>query len=304
MKGIGMPTPSSGLNKVIKRFFYGVRNSDFVYQNIINRKQVSLYKKLSRGASLSGLQYKIVSELKSDGIATSSFNELFPNLDFNNYLSWIQDNETNLVNKKNKKFLYSYYGTEDSNKPIDLQNPFIQLYLSESLLEVVSTYLGYLPQLFEVYVEKTVPIGDSEPQFSQNWHRDPEEKRTLKVFMYLNDVDENCGPFTYIKKSQPTSNNSYSKLFKQELPWGSYPSEAKVNFKTDPKEHFVATGKKGTIIFCDTAGLHRGGYAKNGARIMSTGFFPSFHYTEPRLFKSPSSQELIPLGNYAKAVLA
>jgi len=298
-----MPTPSSGFNKVIKRFYYGLRNSNFFYQNMINRSEVSLYKKLSNDVNLNQLQLKIITELRSDGIAKTSFDELFPNLDFDSYLLWIQENEVNLINKKKKKFLYSYYGTEDGDKPINLQNPFVQLYLSESLLEIVSAYLGYIPQLFEVYVEKTVPVGDNEPQFSQNWHRDPEEKRTIKVFMYLNDVDENCGPFTYIMKSQPTSGSPYSKLFKQELPWGSYPSEAQVNSKTDPKQRFVATGKKGTIIFCDTAGLHRGGYARDGIRIMSTGFFPSFHYTESRLFKSPSSQELLTLNRYAQAVL-
>lgn len=298
-----MPTPSSGLNKVVKRFFYSVRNSNFVYQQIINHKQLRLYKKLSRGVNLSDLQNRIISGLKSDGIATASFNELFPSLDFKHYLSWIQENEVNLIKKNKKKFLFSYFGTEYSNKIIDLQNPFVQLYLNESLLEVVSTYLGYIPQLFEVYVEKTVPVGESEPQFSQNWHRDPEEMRTLKVFMYLNDVDDSCGPFTYVKKSQPTSNNSYSKIFKQKLPWGSYPPEAEVNLKTDPKEHFVAVGKKGTIIFCDTAGLHKGGYAKNGERIMSTGFFPSFHYTEPRLFAPPNPKDLSLLGDYAKVAL-
>jgi hypothetical protein len=291
------------MGEFIKRFIFSIRNNNFVYKNIINRKRVALHKDLSKGSNLNDLQSRIVLELRNSGIAITTFSELFPEENFEDCLSWIEQNETNLKLKEKKKFLMSYYGTDDNNKIIDLKNPFVKLYLTENLLRIVCSYLGYVPQLFEVYIEKTIPVGQNEPVFSQNWHRDPEEKRTMKVFMYLNDVDDFCGPFTYLKKSQPTSKSSYASLFKQKLPWGSYPSESQIISTTSPVDHFIATGKKGTIIFCDTAGLHKGGHAKSGYRVMSTGYFPSKHLTELRKFKQPNSKDLQSLGGYAQAVL-
>jgi hypothetical protein len=121
--------------------------------------------------------------------------------------------------------------------------------------------------------------------------------------MYLNDVDEFAGPFTYVRGSQPTSKNSYSKLFRQKLPWGSYPEESAVLAKTSSEDQFVATGSAGTIIFCDTAGLHRGGFAKTKERVMATGFFPSHFYTESRLFQVRDGEDLSKLGPYARSAL-
>jgi hypothetical protein len=188
-------------------------------------------------------------------------------------------------------------------RPIDFKNPFVRFYLTEEILQIVSEYLGYVPQLFEVYIEKTIPSGVNEPIYSQNWHRDPEEKRTLKVFLYLNDVNEQSGPFIYVRGSQPTSQTSYAKLFRQKLPHGSYPDSIEVSNSTNASDHYVATGLKGTIIFCDTAGLHRGGYATTGSRIMSTGFFPSKYYSEKRRFTVDLESVPENLGPLAKSVL-
>ncbi len=44
------------------------------------------------------------------------------------------------------------------------------------------------------------------------------------------------------------------------------------------------TGSKGSVIFCDTSGLHRGGFAKSQQRVMATGFFPSKKYSESSRF--------------------
>ena len=214
-----------------------------------------------------------------------------PDLDFGALTNWIKDNEINLIQRAKKKFLFSYYGTESAAKPIDMRNPIISALLDRKILEVVSSYLNYVPQLYEIYIEKTVPIGTAEPTYSQNWHRDPEEKRTLKVFLYLNDVDTDSGPFIYVKRSHPTGGHTYGRLFPQELPWGSYPDETDVLSRTDESSRYIAKASAGTLIFCDTAGLHRGGLATRNPRIMATAFFPSIHYTEKRLFKPIGEQE-------------
>jgi hypothetical protein len=132
-------------------------------------------------------------------------------------------------------------------------------------------------------LNETIPVGDEAPQHSQKWHRDPEEKRQMKTFIYLNDVDSETGPFTYVKRSQFGS-PIYGNLFPQELPLGVYPPDGAVEKAVAAEDIISATGKAGTLIFCDTAGLHRGGYAKSKSRMMFTGFYPSALWTERRSF--------------------
>jgi hypothetical protein len=116
------------------------------------------------------------------------------------------------------------------------------------------------------------PVGDAEPVSSQRWHRDPEDKKLCKMFIYLSDVDENAGPFSYIAESH--ADGRWRRLFPQKPPQGHIDiSEAAIKSAV-PKENIkVATAKAGTIIFCDTVGIHRGGHARSKTRLMfSSGF--------------------------------
>ena len=283
-----MATKRNPIIEKIRVPYYLIRYNSYIYLNFVNRKYRVTASDLIQ---LDSVQEKIIYDLNLNGIATASFSELFPKGEFSKLLDWVQKNEVNLKQKRKKKFLYSYYGTEDSSKPIDLENPFVQFYLSEKILQIAASYLGYIPQLYEIYIEKTVPVGDASPEFSQNWHRDPEEKKTLKIFLYLNDVNIDCGPFTYILRSQPTAKSRLSKLFPQKLPHGSYPDADSIKDSVEDNSYFVAKAEKATLIFCDTAGIHRGGHATKHHRIMSTAFFPSKRYSEQPLFNLGSLRD-------------
>jgi len=277
-----MATSSSKYKEIVKRMYYSVRNSRVVYLNIVNLQQ-----KKALGTfdfKISDTQKKVLNDLNLNGVSVINFSDLLDESLLNNMSEWIVNNEKNLTTKHKKKFLLSYFGTENKELLLDVTNPFVRFYLSSEILEITSLYLGYIPQLFEVYVEKTIPVGLENPTYSQNWHRDPEEKRTLKVFVYLSDVTDDAGPFTYVMGSAPTGMGKYKKLFPQKLPHGSYPSEMDVSSKIGLTDLLTATGIKGSIIFCDTSGLHRGGYAKSQHRIMATGFYPSKHYSEGSRF--------------------
>lgn len=270
-------------NSIIEKFrhpYYLIRNSPFIYKNIVNQK----YRVKPFDFKYEPTQQKIIDNLNLNGIAMVPFIELFPLEEFFRLSDWVCKNEGNLRQKAKKKYLYTYYGTED-DKPIDLDNPFVQFFLSERLLQVVVLYLGYIPQLYDIYVEKTVPIGDASPTYSQNWHRDPEEKKTLKIFLYLNDVNIESGPFTYILRSQPTAKSKLAKLFPQKLPHGSYPDSEAIKKSVSDSSYYVATAEKATLIFCDTAGIHKGGHAIKNNRIMATAFFPSKKYSLKPNFK-------------------
>lgn len=103
------------------------------------------------------------------------------------------------------------------------------------------------------------------PQWSQNWHRDPEDSTIIKVFVYLTDVDEESGPFEYVQ----CSHISFFDL----CPPGGYPGGApgvEVDLSAIPRTLYAkVVGPAGRVIFCNTAGMHKGGHTKSKARTMA-----------------------------------
>jgi hypothetical protein len=293
----------------LKNIYFTLRNSLFVYRWIVNFKStlqwIFLKKKFRKPGAIDITFSKIMGDLDKDGIAFTSLKELFPETNWLEMLqSWIIANETNLSPKNKKKFLLSYFGSGNdySILDIDLSNPFMRFYLDDKILKIVCEYLGYIPQLNYLTVEKTIPLDDVSPVFSQNWHRDPEEKKTMKVFIYVSDVLLVNGPFIYAKKSQPSSKHFTNRVHPQKLPHGSYPSENDVLQTINSEDIVLAEGKAGTVIFCDTAGLHRGGLAKSGERIMSTAFYPSKKWTEPPLIKKSNLFDSSSLSEFANKI--
>jgi hypothetical protein len=291
----------------IKLRYYPLRNSLLVYKYVVNFTSVirwvvlnSKYKSLT-----STLGKRIIGDLKSKGIAFTSLDELFPNENLLERMQrWVSANENQLRSKSKKKFVLSYFNRDDNIVELDLSNPFFNFYLSNKILYLVSSYLGYIPQFNYLLVEKTIPIEkDSQSTHSQNWHRDPEEKKTLKIFIYVNDVTSENGPFIYVKKSQPSSKSLFSKLAPQKLPYGSYPEESLIASMVKEDDMVTAVGKAGTVIFCDTAGIHKGGLSFSGERIMATGFYPSKNWTEKSMLELPKSFDKSEIDSIALQVL-
>lgn len=151
-------------------------------------------------------------------------------------------------------------------------DPLLRIALDQQLLEVVSGYLGLWPCLHSVGAWLNYPT-DALPELSQLWHRDPEDLKLLKAFIYLTDVEEDCGPFTYIPGTQPfgPGNEALGTLKrKQRL-------SDEIMAAALPREAWrVCTGKAQTLILADTVGYHRGGKPAPGRhRILITFTYTS-----------------------------
>lgn len=67
------------------------------------------------------------------------------------------------------------------------------------LLAIAEHYIG-TPVTFQgVHVRRD--FANDEPVTTELWHKDLEDRRMLKVIVYLCDVDEAAGPFEYARKS-------------------------------------------------------------------------------------------------------
>ena len=101
-----------------------------------------------------------------------------------------------------------------------------------------------------------------DPKWSQSWHRDPEDSQIVKVFVYFSDVDEQSGPFEYVWCS-------HLNWFDLMPPQPKGYNENPVDVSQIPPALFAkVTGGPGTVAFCQTSGLHKGGHGEK-ARTMA-----------------------------------
>ena len=116
---------------------------------------------------------------------------------------------------------------------------------------------------------------------SQRWHRDTGNKKYVKMFIYLNNVDKGAGPFVFVKKSQP--GGKWYKLFPQLNPYSEKSGRVEDSALENavPKEDILeCTGKAGTLVFADTVGLHKGSYSTTASRFASIITYFSEHSME------------------------
>jgi len=112
---------------------------------------------------------------------------------------------------------------------INLDNPFIKTSITPKVLDIINSYIGVCSKLiyFEIAITNLLEEGKA-PMGSQRWHRDPGMKRMVKMFIYLTDVDEKSGPFTYILQSH--AGGKWRNLYRQKQfgRRGIYPPEGAV----------------------------------------------------------------------------
>lgn len=247
------------------RPYYAVRNSWPVWFYFLNREPRALYK--AHPAHLDDVQTALIAELKAKGIAQTSLEELLPGTDLLPRLqSYAEQQLEHAAQAEVKAFL-----VDPRNKPAvaELHDPLVQAALNDRILAVVNGYADMFMQLHDFRLNKTKIMPANAPaEHSQNWHRDSPDVKICKVFIYLTDVDETSGPFMYYPESH--YHGKHHGLFPQTRPSGSYPDLKEAENKISKKDVKVCTGKAGTVIFCDTAGLHRGGYSTEKSRTMIT----------------------------------
>ncbi|MDZ7961415.1 MAG: phytanoyl-CoA dioxygenase [Aulosira sp. DedQUE10] len=127
------------------------------------------------------------------------------------------------------------------------------------LLNIIENYIG-LPITFHgVHLRKDFP---SDHQFGTLlWHSDAEDRRIIKIFLSLKDVEEKTGPFEYIPRS-------LTSLLRWQYYWLYYKLWQSSYMGIDdeivkvviPKSAWKScTGPAGTVIFADTKNaLHHG----------------------------------------------
>lgn len=267
----------------LAKLYFKLHSKDLLWL-LYNKKNILKQKKYGR--THDALVGQLSRELRENGIAVTHLDEFFPESNMHAALSdYVAEKTPSEQSLTKKTFLRHYW---DDAPMLDLENPFIKITLDERILRVINNYNRLFSYLYYFTLNKTMPVSDgTPPEQSQKWHRDPEDRRMTKIFIYLNDVDRGAGPFLYVKGSQYGGRLGH--LFPQDPPRGCYPPAEELEARVPPHEVMTCTGRAGTLVFADTAGLHRGGYATEKERIMFTAGYCSRASAWPRRFRMPET---------------
>nr|WP_262377373.1 phytanoyl-CoA dioxygenase family protein [Pseudomonas veronii] len=128
---------------------------------------------------------------------------------------------------------------------------------NEKVLSIVEGALGAKATLSNVSVWWSHP-GHDTPQAAESFHRDVDDLRFIKLFIYLTDVDEESGPHAFVPKSH--RHMGYRKIRRYS------DNEIKHEFGEDGIKYF--TGSKGTAFLENTFGLHKGQLPSKKRRLL------------------------------------
>jgi hypothetical protein len=227
----------------------------------------------------------ILNELKTSGIAICHINdfndtniiEKFANLKeyyqkFKNHpviRSRMNDYQTGKSIGGNKEFEINsrhYLGRD-----LDLGDNVIEFFLSDIFLNLASSYFTKCPKAFQFnsWIHMS-SVNKNSRLSSMNWHRDPEAIRIFKIFLVVEDIGIDNGPFQYIKCSHV--DGKYSDLQEYKIS-GRYPDDTLIDNKVNEEDIISLAGTAGTIAFVDTFGFHRGGYVESDIRCLAQGVF-------------------------------
>jgi hypothetical protein len=162
----------------------------------------------------------------------------------------------------------------DGRLPTD--NPFVRFALQPNVLAAVGRALGELPQLDDVLLTLSRPT-DAPLSYSQLWHLDHDDVRTIKVFVYLTDVaDLGDGPFTFLPG--PASDRFGFSV-------KSHRRDDAILRRARPEEIVSVTAPRLSTFAVETSRcLHMGSRVKPGhSRLLYTASYISV----PRLFPEP-----------------
>lgn len=135
--------------------------------------------------------------------------------------------------------------------------PILDIANDSGLLQIVQDFLGAKPTVSNVNMWWSFG-GRKQAEHAQLFHRDLDDWRFCKLFIYLTDVNEDSGPHVYVRKT------SQSPLFRKIRRYSD--TEIESTFGKENVMRFTDT--KGAAFVVDTYGFHKGLLPKSNNRLL------------------------------------
>ena len=196
--------------------------------------------------------------------------------------NFLDTDQIDLLNKKVEKILddgnhpdnqgkISQQNARDNKLYIQCLQPLIcapeihPFVFNDLIIDTAGAYMDCQPAFGTCNLRKSFVNNMSEGG-NQIYHVDPNSPRFLKFFVYLDDVDENGGPFCYVEGSHTKKFEIDRRNWNEQYNW-STDSIEQIYGKDKVK---YLTAKKGDLLIADTNGWHRGTKPLNKDRTMLT----------------------------------
>jgi len=131
----------------------------------------------------------------------------------------------------------------------------------DDLVVLAANYFGCLPYFGTCNLRKSF-VNNLKEDHTQIYHQDPNSPQFIKMFLYLNDVDDNGGPFCIVEGSHRNKfEGCYDKYRWDTDEINSIYGEDKVKY---------LTANVGDLIIANTTAFHRGTKPYSSDRTMIT----------------------------------
>ncbi|MBV9386687.1 MAG: phytanoyl-CoA dioxygenase [Chroococcidiopsidaceae cyanobacterium CP_BM_ER_R8_30] len=198
----------------------------------------------------------IVDSLKSEGVAVTSLKDLGLS-STSQLLAATKDELINMTNDDRYINRHQLHNLPLIYTVTDIPS-FSQWAQEERLIKIIENYIGLEVAFQGVHLRKD--FNNTEQVGTQLWHKDAEDRRILKIFVYLNDVSEHHGPFEYIPKPITSSFLTYWRIYYSLLRTGFLGINDEEMKRIVPKSAWKSCpGPVGTVILVDTRSvIHHG----------------------------------------------
>lgn len=251
----------------------------YIKINIIFRLRYMLiyfFKKEKKILKNTDEDYRYLIKLGEDGYVkiNNFFDPEFINLVKLNFDECYKNNFDNFffnknISSKNFQDKIDVNNVSQITNYVSLKNPIlslpqITLFLNKRLYNLIQSYFKSQIGLTSINLRKSFVnnLNDADTNF---YHKDENSWNLLKVFIYLNDVGNNSGPFVYVKKTHKDLSLNILKNYRI--------SDDVINNNFSQDKIVNLTGKVGDIIIANTRGLHKGKKVISDERNMLTFTF-------------------------------
>ena len=175
--------------------------------------------------------------------------------------TWSEGRRQKFIAAEKRSFLQNLLNDDDLRRHPEL----VDFALSDKMLGIVTKYLGTVPYLSRIDLVYSQP-RDGDQIASQLFHVDPEGLTQVKFFIYLFDVDDPQGPFTFIPADDSDrilQGVRANRRQRGEAHVGRYRDDEVAGI---PHQTVEVKGPRGAAVAVDTSRcLHLGSRVKPGA---------------------------------------
>jgi hypothetical protein len=221
-----------------------------------------------------GPQYtSVVSTLHQQGIATLS--DFVSKDKADNILKYLQGQDVLLADGRLVPTQRLPPDTRMAVYPLQTlikNSEVLSLITAAPVMRIAVDYLGCKPTLSGLGAHWSFP-GNEPAVYTQHFHRDLDDWRFVKLFVYLTDVDDGSGPHAYVMQSHRTAAHFRARPYSQRAIDSHYGGD---------KVHTVL-GPRGTAFMADTYGIHAGMLPTHAPRLILQAQYSllpvfAFHY--------------------------